>query len=947
MTASMTNYPTPAKPRIEAGKWQVIRPPFQSDNGIEVGVVEVHPALHNRLAYATRSRSEQNHDLGEELVVIQDFDESNQSQNPISNPYDGRVIACFSLDELVTCLNDFQKTHTHAKEELPLLSINAIASWTDPITVQSLGAVQHLSFLDREAVRTTAAYGYVKDRPSTDGIYKLMIGFRRCIVSVTLFKTKNQSESYARGLSVQAYIGPDDFDDYEGATKMKKKLAASYAVPISEHIVAFGCYDGGVRFYDLLQRKYIKSALGPNGRSNPIVRVINANPIIDSGDVTPQTVTPKIICACASGVAYLWELDLSVDVMTGEILYFNIPPPIASFDGMVAAVSGKGLPVVHHPSLSPTSIASLSPSSSWEHTDTINSQFEVAYDPHRDIMFWTFSPDCVGASLLRHASREERLNSNGSLVAWNLSKLPPSAWPPPVATPCCVVPMLRTEKGRVISSMVVPGILHGIVPNSIFSTIYVTSCGEVVAALTDMSTQYDAVQRDVYSTILSDLNELRLGDVYSVTASRMQPSMVAMGTQYGVLLAKIFESDSSRSSQLTTLSTINEESSVLFSVADHTVHRPLKCMDDSVTSSSAFDADGWSIDPSQTSKQTLLNSDRVTDLNELKARLSELENRNTQLENELEQTLTKSEASTQVSEQRESELRAQMTSILCEQQSFCDSTKHELQCALRSIECLQSALEAKEKSCAEMEVDMKSLRTELETVRLELQEDENVIQNTPPQLADASKAIEILEMRLASKNRYCETLQEEINSLKAANDQMKCHKESGSEIVRDSVSTEVMTDDASAMFDKELSELREKEEYLRNYVELLEQDKVHLDKEIDGYKQKCDRHEREKSELRNTIAEQKESLNSLLDLLDKREREYEDKMTMCNEQISVIESKNEELERQLKAETEIAAQAEEKMIATESANANLRKVSKYMGMHCPLVLLVLGLHFVH
>jgi chromosome segregation ATPase len=440
-----------------------------------------------------------------------------------------------------------------------------------------------------------------------------------------------------------------------------------------------------------------------------------------------------------------------------------------------------------------------------------------------------------------------------------------------------------------------------------------------------MSTQYDAVQRNVYSTILSDLSKLRLGDVYSVTASRMQPSMVAMGTQYGVLLAKIFESDSSRSSQLTTLSTINEESSVLFSVADQTVHRPLKCMDDSVTSSSAFDADGWSIDPSQTSKQTLLNSDRVTDLNELKTRLSELESRNTQLENELEQTLTKSEASTQVSEQRENELRAQMTSILCEQQSFCDSTKHELQCALRSMECLQSTLEAKEKSCAEMEVDMKSLRTELETVRLELQGDENVIQNTPPQLADASKAIEILEMRLASKNRYCETLQEEINSLKAANDQMKCHKERGAEIVRDSVSTDVMTDDASEMFDKELSELREKEEYLRKYVELLEQDKVHLDEEIDGYKQKCDRHEREKSELQNTISEQKESLNSLLDLLDKREREYEDKMTRCNEQISVIESKYEELERQLKAETEIAAQAEEKMIATESANANLRK----------------------
>ncbi|KAL7514397.1 hypothetical protein ACHAXN_011780 [Cyclotella atomus] len=924
MTAQMMNQQS--KPSLKAGKWQVLRPPFQTDNGIEVGVVEIHPALHNRIAYATRSRSEQNHDLGEELVVIQDFNEARHTANPVADPDDGRVIACFSLDDLVSALNDFQKTHSHAKEELPHLSINAIASWTDPITVQTLGAVQHLSFLDREAIRTTAAYGYVKDRPSTDGIYKLLVGFRRCIVSVTLFRTKNQEESHARGLSVQAYIG--DFDDlYEGATKAKKKLPASFAVPISEHIVAFGCYDGGLRFYDLLQRKYVKSALGPNGRNNPIVRVMNTNPIIDSGDVTPQTITPKICCACASGVAYLWELDLSIDVMTGEILYFNIPPPVASFDGIVAAVSGKGLPVVHHPSLSPTSIASLSPNSSWEHTDTVNSQFEIAYDPHRNIMFWTFSPDCVGASLLRHASREERLNSNGSLVAWNLSKLPPTSWPPPVHAPCFVVPILRTPKGRVLPSMVVPGILNGLIHSNIFISVYITSCGEIVTALVDLTTQHDSVQRDVCSIILSDVNELRLGDVYSVTASRMQPSMIALGTNYGVLLARVFESDNiSRNSQMTTLTTINEESSVLSSIAEQTAHRP---PDDSVTASSAFDVDGWSVDPSMTSKQPLHNSDRLDNLQDLKAKLSELESRNSQLEHELEEQLTKSEVSTNISEQRESDLRAQMTSILVEQQSFCDSTKHELQCALKSIECLQLALEEKEKSCAEMELDMDALRTELESTRLKLQQDEIMTQNLPPQITDTSKAIEILEMRLASKNRYCETLQDEIDALKLANEEeRKYRKERAAEIVSDLISTErttVTSDENSELMENELSDLKEKEQSLRTYVDLLEQDKAQLDRELDEYKQKCDHFEREKGELKTTINEQKESISSLVDLLDKREREHENMMSRCNEQVSVIESKCEELQRQLKEETEVATQAETKMLATETANANLRK----------------------
>jgi hypothetical protein len=916
MTAQTMNYQTPAKPSLEVGKWQVIRPPFQSDNRIEVGVVEVHPALHNRIVYATRSRSDQNHDLPEELIVIQDFNESIHSPNPIANPDDGHVIACFSLEELVICLNDFQKTHSHAKEELPLLSINAIASWTDPITVQSLGAVQHISFLDREAIRTTTACGYVKDRPSTDGIYKLMIGFRRCIVTVTLFRTKNQQEPYARGLSVQAYIGPDNFDEYEGATKAKKKLPSSFAVPISEHLVAFGCYDGGVRFYDLLQKKCVKSALGPNGRTNPIVRVMNANPIIESGDVTPQTITPKIICACASGVAYLWELDLSVDVMTGEVFYFNIPPPLASFDGMVAAISGKGLPLVHHPSLSPTSIASLSPSSSWEHTDTINSQFEIAYDPHRDVLFWCFSPDCVGASLLRHASREERLNSNGSLVAYDLSKLPKTSWPPPVATPCCVVPMLKTEKGRVSSKMVVPGILNGVLPDSIFSTVYVTSCGEIVTAVTDMKTQHASVQRDVCSIVLSDLNDLRLGDVYSVNVSRMQPTLIAMGTQYGVLLARIYESDGSRNSQLTTLTTINEESSVLISVAEQTVHRPLKCTDDSVTTNPAFDLDGWSVDPSKTGKQPLLNSDRVNNLHELKARLSEVERRNTELEQELEENLTRSEVSTQISEQRENELRAQMTTILEQQQHFCESTKHELQCALKTIECLQGELKAKEQSCVEMKVDMESLRDELNSIKLKFQADEDVIQNTPPQLSDASKAIEILEMRLLSKNKYCETLQDEINSLKLANEE----KERAMQMTTVAIEN-------SDMLEEEYVKLKEKEESLQNYVDLLEEDKAQLDKELDEYKQKCDTYEHEKKDLQSTINEQKEAINSLVDLLNKREREHENVLSRFNEQVSILESRYDEVEQQLKEEKDIAFQAEEKMIATESANANLQKVS--------------------
>ena len=948
MTATAMNHSIHPKPGIEAGNWQVLRPPIQSDNGIEVGVVEVHPAIHNRVVYATRTRSEQNHDLENELVVIQDFDRSRSLfDNPLSNPDDGCVIACFSLEELVKCLNDFQQTHSLNKETLPHLSINAIASWTEAITVHNLGAVQHLSFLDREAIRTIAAPGYVKDRPSTDGIYKLMIGFRRCIVTVTLFKSKSQKESYARGLSVQAYIGPDDFDEYEGATKAKKKLPSSYAVPISEHIVAFGCYDGGLRLYDLLQRKIgecnsssylicsdvilaqlillstVKSALGPNGRSNPVVRVMNVNPIIHSGDVTPQTIMPKIVTACASGVAYVWELDLSIDVMSGEIFFINIPPPIASFDGMVAAVSGKGVPVMYHPSLSPTSIASLSPCSSWEQTDMINSQFDLSFDPQRNIMFWTFSPDCVAVSLLRHASREERLNTNGSLVAWDLNNLPQSDWPPPVAIPCCVMPLMRTEKGRILSSMVLPGILNNITAPFMLSTVYVTSSGEIVTAITDMTTQRNSVQRDVLSLILSDLDELRFGDIYSITASRMQPSLIAMGTQYGVLLTQIHETDNYESQ----LMTIDEETSVLFSVADqtqstyHTGQKSMYVSSDFTTST--FGLEGCSVNPLKKNKQTLHDTDRVTNVEELKARLVELETRNGQLENDLEGTVTRSEASSQLSENRERELRAQMTSILEQQQQFCDATKDELQSALKSIETLQAALEAKEKSCATLENDLGTLRHEFDSVKSKLEQEESMAHDTP------SQAVEILEKQLASKDQVCKNLQDEINSLKLVHDKEQRSNEARIEELECALaSTErssVMSHETSESLENELAELKEKEESLRDYVELLEKDKAQLDEELDLAKQKFDSYEKAKRDQQVFIKEQKETIDSLVDLLDKREQDHEAKNASYEAEISELLSKCEDLQQKLSTEEENAAQAELKMISTETANSNLRK----------------------
>ena len=205
--------------------------------------------------------------------------------------------------------------------------MNVVTSVTAQFdSVQSLGAVQHISFLDRDALRHVVAPGLVAD----DNGYekkreRLLVGFRRCMVVLTIdcsVSHDNNTNNNTNDLQIEAYIGPVNVDEYENDTKIQKRQPSSFAIPISEHILAYGCYDGGIRFYDIRKRQQAKACLGPNGRTNPIVKMVNANPI-----TTVQSSQPyrsRIVSGCVSANAYLWELDISIDLPTGEVNYFDI-----------------------------------------------------------------------------------------------------------------------------------------------------------------------------------------------------------------------------------------------------------------------------------------------------------------------------------------------------------------------------------------------------------------------------------------------------------------------------------------------------------------------------------------------------------------------------------------------------------------------------------------------
>jgi hypothetical protein len=186
------------------------------------------------------------------MIIVQDFDENNKYGA-------NEMVASFSLRELVTRINEFRTKHlstmdasgTHSQKKMRILSVESQP--TVQFTVQMLGAVQNLAFLSRDAIRNQVPSGYVRAEPSTK--QRLVIGFRRCFAVVSLVHLEQKDDSYAREIEVIGYIGPDDFVEYELDDKYRRRLPSSFPISISENIIAYGAWDGGVRFYDIFQCK--------------------------------------------------------------------------------------------------------------------------------------------------------------------------------------------------------------------------------------------------------------------------------------------------------------------------------------------------------------------------------------------------------------------------------------------------------------------------------------------------------------------------------------------------------------------------------------------------------------------------------------------------------------------------------------------------------------------
>jgi len=627
------------------------------------------------------------------------------------------------------------------------------------------------------------------------------------------------------------------------------------------------------------------------------VRVINANGTQSNNAArfdakriraaSCQTILPRLISVCATGVAYLWELNLSIDLDNGEVLYFDIPPPLASFDGLVAAVSGKwGIPVKYPPTLSPTSISTLSSCSSWDQTDEVNAQFDVSFDPQRNLLCWVFSPDCIGSSLVPHAPREDRLNMNALLVCWALSNLPRPEWPPPILPPRCVVQLNRTADGKVSSEMTLAGI-WGVLSNSHLATIYVTSASELMGSITDFEKQRDSVQLESNTMALVDFKTLNYGQCYTIAISRLHPYLIAIGTQYGILFMELAKSNDAREH--------------LFSIQEDSIDQNDK--PSIVRSQSDSASDNAAISRRQHIYAT---------------KLRELEFHNKELECRLDDSREGTAASLQ---NERNELHARVKGLLEQHANFCDMKELELSAALSKAESLGNELLVKNKSCQVLDAQIDILKGDLEDSKkemtLKLDTVECMAQNMITEVA-ATSAL------LSATQEECDGLRLQLEETKRLDKDRRSERDSRLMQGDDSLVT-----DTPETLRKELLSAKETEESLRNYIALLEEDKETMDKELEDARQQAEKYAKKCDELTTNLGsdvkEQKSAIDSLVDLLERQRKDNETDTADLHDEMRFLKKELSEL--QLKTQTDLDGTSQsndDTIVKLEAENARLR-----------------------
>ena len=334
-----------------------------------------------------------------------------QYNNHIHEILNGRrsqnsVLASVPMEKLPPQINKFRQPKSKSSKIT-----------NQPLTLASLGPLQSITFLDRDALfwQTRRQYGRLtnldistsalmnsgseemneeeavlysdSDMNNVDGIMGkglcLGLQFERVLVVLQF----NNNHSADDQITVLCCLEGQRTNASSGKEIKVQYTPTSSAVPITNSIVVYGCSDGAMRFHNLVpsmlysskdnasgtavfslpssssssiggvggkpynkqtRQATIKSVRGPNGRNDPVVKIVNVDPAYNEvkqskenlssiptpdengtgtySDYTTLVIRSRLLTVCASGVAYLWDVHVLIDRASGALRDMNVLP---------------------------------------------------------------------------------------------------------------------------------------------------------------------------------------------------------------------------------------------------------------------------------------------------------------------------------------------------------------------------------------------------------------------------------------------------------------------------------------------------------------------------------------------------------------------------------------------------------------------------------------------
>ena len=389
-------------------------------------------------------------------------------------------------------------------------------------------------------------------------------------------------------------------------SKLNGTKPTSNAIPIlSTNLLAVGCADGAMRFYSLLEGKICKSVRGPNGREDPVVKLLSiqgwdwdiacrghfvargkqrsSQPSTSDrghGDKSKDgfdTRLLRIMTICASATAYLWELEVTMHIKTGSLEKFKIRAPLLKIDATgvlegIKSLSSSSAAVVNSVATGDGGVVNNSFTISSAHhsigMEPVHQQ-KIEFDQDRQCLMWTIRSSYLKPYLLvwdlsqksilplLAAARRKAKNEVG--------KVPDT--PAHKPTSIVQIPIIDTMTNSQVDVMA--GVIHTSFPDRALVSLIASRGGDLSLAASRCggigSVSRDSEVRIEKATIYNQftfatmkrhsdqkaIGVLDMIDDYmlklvTVCSSRSRPDIVVMVTNFGLVIINLQDEDSSR-----------------------------------------------------------------------------------------------------------------------------------------------------------------------------------------------------------------------------------------------------------------------------------------------------------------------------------------------------------------------------------------------------------------